>query len=194
MPGNSNASGRIDSDFQVKFTNETYEALRTFEDEITRRYDTKVFATVLQSALTSGAKSIVPDVRGKVPSQKFGTGRLRGAIRAKASRFMTPAAVVGISLGKRRSDRKGAWYAWIYTKGARPHTIETRRARFLHFGSKVVNRVEHPGFIGHPFIPSAVEAASPKLLTNTAKITNKFLVDDAFQQRILNIRSKQQGG
>ena len=193
MPNNPKAMGRVQSDFEVKFTDETYQALKAFEDEIERRYDAKTFATVLQSALTSGAKSIVPDVRAQVPGQKYGTGRLRGAIRARASRFMTPASVVGIGLGARRSDRKGAWYAWIYTKGAQPHSIEARRHRFLHFGSKVVSRVEHPGFTGRPFVPAAVERASPKMLANTAKITNKFLVDDAFQQRILNIRARQTG-
>ena len=194
MPQNPNALGRTQSDFEVKFTDDTYEALKTFEDEIERRYDPKVFATVLQSALTSAGKSIVPDVRSKVPGQKFGTGRLKGAVRAKASRFLTPAAVVGIGLGKNRADMKGAWWAWIYTKGARPHTITTRRARFLHFGSKTIRSVDHPGFVGRPFIPAAVEAAAPKMLANTAKITNRFLVDEAFQQRILNIRARQQGG
>jgi len=99
MPNNPKAMGRVQSEFEVKFTDETYQALKAFEDEIERRYDAKTFATVLQSALTSGAKSIVPDVRAQVPSQKYGTRRLRGAIRARASRFMTPASVVGIGLG-----------------------------------------------------------------------------------------------
>ena len=194
MPSNPKAFGRIESNFDVGFTPSTYQAIEEFQKEIERRYDPKIFALVLQSALTSGAKSIVPDVRAQVPAQKYGKGRLKGAIRAKASRFLTPAAVVGIGLGKNRADKKGAYYAWIYTKGAQPHTINTRRARFLHFGSKTIRSVDHPGFAGRPFVASAVDAASPKMLFNAALITNKFLADDAFQQRIFKIREKQLGG
>jgi len=194
MPSNPKAIGRIDASFDFSVSNDTFAAIKAFEDEIEKRYNANTVRTVLQTALTSGARSIVPDVRARMPAQKYGTGRLRGAIRGAASRFITPASIIGISLGKNRADPKGAYYAWIYTKGAKRHMIQTRRARFLRFGSKVVRSVEHPGFRGHSFIPQAAESALPKMVANTAKVSNRFFVDEAFQQRIFKIVDKQQGG
>jgi hypothetical protein len=194
MPSNTKALGRIDASFDFSISGDTFAAIKAFEDEIEKRYNANTVRVVLQTALTSGARSIVPDVRARMPHQKYGTGRLRGAIRGAASRFITPASIVGISLGNNRGDTKGAYYAWIYTKGAKRHTIQTRRARFLHLGSIVVRSVEHPGFLGRSFIPQAAARALPKMVANTAKVSNHFFVDEAFQQRIFKIVNKQQGG
>jgi hypothetical protein len=178
------ANGGTRSDFEIKLAPEVDKSLAAFTKEINERYDPKTVNRVLQFALVRGAASLVPLIRQDVPHQKYGTGRMQKAIRVKKSRYFTPGAVVGISLGKNRADKKGAYYAWMYTNGAKQHVEFGKRNGPLRFGPKIIYRVDHPGFKGHSFVEKSVQSHMDRALQSIAKITNKFLVDEAFSQRI----------
>ena len=103
---------------EVTIAEETSLALNDLESQLRRAYAPRTVLNVLQRATLDGAKALRPAVSASLPA-----GRMQKAVRAKASQFIKPASYVGISLGKSRKDPRGAYWAFIFVKGAKPHVI-----------------------------------------------------------------------
>jgi hypothetical protein len=181
------ANGRTRSEIEITLAPQVDQTLAAFSREISTRYNKASVDKILQFAVMRGASTLAPLIRADMPTQKthkYGFHRMEKAIKARPSKFYKPGAVVGISLGRRRADKKGAWYAWIYTSGAKRHTEYGRKRGPLHFGPKVLVKVDHPGFTGRPFVEKSAEQHLPSAIKTITKVVDKFLVNDAFQQRV----------
>jgi hypothetical protein len=175
---NANATG-----LEVTISKETSASLKDLESNLRRAYAPKVVVNVLQRATLDGANALRPAVQSALPS-----GRMQKAVRAKASRFIKPASYVGISPGKSRRDIRGAWWAWIYVKGARPHLMKNRgggsgSARALMTKNGLFAAVNHPGSKGKgPVVERAVEANLRTALTAMNTSITNFLVNKTFRR------------
>lgn len=182
------ANGRTRSELEITLAPGVDVALATFKKEAETRFDHATVNKVMQLAIMRGASSLVPFLRAEMPTQryhKYGFRRMQGAIKARKSRFYTPGAAVGISVGRSRRDKKGAWYAWMYTSGTKPH-VEVARVKNspMKIGPKLATVVHHKGFHGRPFVEKVSMQHLPQVTETITKISTKFLVDEAFQQRI----------
>lgn len=192
---------------EVTISKETSLALNDLEGQLRRAYAPKTVLNVLQRATLDGAKALRPAVASSLPG-----GRMQKAVRAKASQFIKPASYVGISLGKSRRDPRGAYWAFIFVKGAKPHVIrawsheittrskETSKrgdyarmsiasagasgaSRALKTKNGLFAAVNHPGSKGKgPIVERAVEANLRTALTAMTTSITNFLVNKTFRR------------
>lgn len=82
----------------------------------------KKFNAMLQLATLNAARTLIKPVKAGAPVR---TGRLKKAVAVRKAKFDRPAAVVGVSAGKSRGDKTGAWYRWFVVSG----TSGTRKTK-----------------------------------------------------------------
>jgi hypothetical protein len=102
------------SDFAVKIEGDT--SLRL---ALAYHGDPKRIDKAIQTASVKAMRPVASTAKKLAPVL---TGRLRGAISARAARYSKPGAIATIKPGKKRSDLRGAYYRYIVVRG-----VDSRR-------------------------------------------------------------------
>ena len=132
--------------------------LRVEASEALQRLSRLEGRRILERLLGEAGRLLVEEARRRAPVR---TGRLRRSIIA---RLQGGRVLVGPTVP----------YAAYVEFGVRPHPVEAKAARALHFtvgGEEVfARRVHHPGFPGKRFMAEAGRQAIPKLRRLMARI------------------------
>lgn len=134
----------------------------------------KMEANVLRAALKAGAVPVADQVKKNVPVD---TGELRDGVK------ITTSSKHGTVIAHIKTTGPHAFVAyWLEFTGAAAHIIKAKRAKFLFFNGKFIEKVEHPGFAPKPFLRPALVARANDAITATAnfikgRLSTKYGLD-----------------
>ena len=124
----------------------------------------KLEKNIMRGALRAGAKVFQAGAQRRVPVR---SGKLRDSIRV-STRVVNGKIMATITAG---GSKKGApFYAHLIEFGAKAHVITASKAKALHFGGGLHEKVHHPGARKAPFMRPTLDADAPAAVLAVGKI------------------------